>query len=181
MTSHTLYLQNHRHCIYDKTRPMFTTSYWMYMTSPMVHEWQYNHGIHHHTQCICVIPPTWLMISQTIYVWNLPHCMQDTIGTIYDITSSLDSIIPLFVCHGTHYVYDIISTVYDVTHTVCITTQALYLTWNPFCLLSFPLYISSHPLCRRHHTIHVIYHRWHMCAIMCTIHVIISTLYDNNP
>ena len=41
----------------------------------IVHEWQYNHSIHHHTHCICVIQPTRLMISQTMYVWNLPQCM----------------------------------------------------------------------------------------------------------
>ena len=54
--------------------------------------------------------------------------MCDTIGTLYDITATPDDIIQLFVCHGNHYVYDIISTIYDVTHTVCMTTQALYLS-----------------------------------------------------
>ena len=70
MTSHTLYLRHHSHCIYDNTPPMFMTSYSVYMTSQMVYEWQYNHGIWHHTHSICVITPTLLMISHPIYVWN---------------------------------------------------------------------------------------------------------------
>ena len=41
--------------------------------------------------------------------------------------------------------------------------------------------MSSQPLCRRHHTNYVGHHRWHMYAIICTIHDIISSLYDNNP
>ena len=56
--------------------------------------------------------------------------MCDTIGTLYDITFTLGDTIPLYVCHGTHYDYDIISTIYDVTHTVFMNTQALYLSWN---------------------------------------------------
>ena len=58
------------------------------------------------------------------------------------------------------------------------TTQALYLTWNPLKLSSHPLWMSSRPLCR----IHLIYcvrpHRWHIYAIICVIHDIISTLYN---
>ena len=84
----------------------------------------------------------------------------------------------IFVCHGTRYVYDIICIIYDVTHTVCMTTQALYLTWNPLKLPSHPLCMSLHPLCRRYLTSCVRPHRWHMYAIICVIHDIISTLYD---
>ena len=64
------------------------------------------------------------MTSHMVYEWQHSHCIQ---------------------CHGTHYVYDI-STIYDVTHTVCMTTQALYLTWNPFCLgykISHPHFMTS--------------------------------------
>ena len=61
------------------------------------------------------------------------------------------------------------------------TPQALYLTWNPFNLPSHPLSMSSHPLCWRHHTYCVSHHRWHMYAIICVIHDIISKLYDQNP
>ena len=70
MTSPTLYLWHHSHCIYDKTPPMFMTSYPVYMTSHMVYEWQYNHCIRYHTHSICVITPIWLMISHPIYVCN---------------------------------------------------------------------------------------------------------------
>ena len=61
------------------------------------------------------------------------------------------------------------------------TTQALYLTWNPLNLPSHPLYMSSHPLCWRHHTYCVSHHRSHMYAIIRVIHDIISKLYDHNP
>ena len=67
------------------------------------------------------------------------------------------------------------------THTVCMTTQALYLSWNPLKRPSHPLYMSSHTLCRRHHTYWVWRHRWHMYAIICATHDIISTLYDISP
>ena len=70
MTSHTLYLRHHSHCIYDKTPPMFMSSYSVYMTSHMVYEWQYNHGIWHHTHSVCVITPICLMMSHPMYVWN---------------------------------------------------------------------------------------------------------------
>ena len=107
------------------------------------------------------------MTSHPMYEWNHTHCMYDTIGTLYDITSTLADNTPVFVCHGTRSVYDIICIIYDVTHTVCMTTQALYLTWNPLKLPSHPLCMSSHPLCRRHLTYCVRHHRWHMHAMIC--------------
>ena len=147
----------------------------------MVNEWQHNDCIWHDTECICVIKPTRLMTSQPMYVWNHTHCMYDTIVHFYDITSTLAGNTPLFVCYGTHSVYDIIYIIYDVTHRVCMPTQALYLTWNLLKLPSHPLYVSSNTLCWRHHTYSVRHHRWHMYAIICIIHDIISTLYDNTP
>ena len=76
-------------------------------------------------------------------------------------------------------VYDIICIIYDVTHTVCMTIQALYLTWNMLKLTSLPLHMSSHHLFWRHHTYRVRYHRSHMYAIIWVIQDMISTLYDN--
>ena len=113
------------------------------------------------------------MKSHPLHVGHLRHYIWHHIF--------LDDIIPLFLCHRIHYVYDIIFSIYDVTHTVCMTTQALYLTWNPFYVPSHPLYMSSHRLSRRHHSNYVGHHRWHMYAIIGTIYDIISTLYDNNP
>ena len=75
MTSHTLYLWHHSHCIYDKIPLMFMTWYSLCRTSHMVYAWRYNHGIWHHTHCVSVISPTWLMISQPMYVWNHSHWM----------------------------------------------------------------------------------------------------------
>ena len=59
--------------------------------------------------------------------------------------------------------------------------KSLYLTWNLFWLISHPLYMSSQPQCRRYNTNSVGHHRWHRYAIICTIHDIISTLYENSP
>ena len=106
--------------------------------------------------------------------------MYDTMCTLCDITSTLAGNTPLFLCHGTHAVYDIICIIYDITHIVCMTTQALYLTWNQLKLPSNPLYMSSHTLCRIYHNYCVRHHRWHMYAIICIINDIISTLYDNS-
>ena len=156
------------------TPSMFLTSYSVYMTSHMVNEWKHNDCIWRDTQYICVIKPTWLTTSHPMYVRNYTHCLYDTIGSLYDITSTLADNKPLFECHGTHSVYVIIYNMYDVTHTGCVTTQALYLTWNPFKQPSHPIYLSSHPLSQRHHCVR--HHRWHMYAIICVIHDIISTL-----
>ena len=181
MSSHTLYLWHHSHCNCDKTPPIFMTSHSVYMTCHMVYEWQHNHCIQHHTDYIGVDTLTWTIILHPLYVWNHTHSMYDTIGTLYDIKSTFDVIIPLFICHGTHYVYDIISTVYDLIHSVCVTTQALYLSWNPWKMPSLPLHMSSNTLCRRHHTNCVRVHRCHMYAAICTTPDIISTLYENKP
>ena len=107
--------------------------------------------------------------------------MYDTLGALYDITAPLADNTPLIVCHGTHSVYDIICIIYDVTHPVCMTSQAVYLTWNPLNLSSHPLYMLSHTLSQRHHTYCLRHHRLHMYAIICVIQDIIYTLYDNSP
>ena len=41
--------------------------------------------------------------------------------------------------------------------------------------------MSSQPLCQRYNTNSVGHHRWHRYPFICTIHDIVSTLYDNNP
>ena len=135
--------------------------------------------IWHDTQCICVIKPIWLMTSQPMYVWNHTHCMHDTIGTLHAITPTLADNIPLFLYHGTNYVYDIICIIYDVTHSVCMSNPALYLTWNTLKLTSLPLHMSSHPLLWRHHNYSVRYHRCHMYGIFWVIQDVIAPLYDN--
>ena len=119
------------------------------------------------------------MTSQPMYVWKHTHCMHDTIGTLHDITSTHADNIPLFLCHGTNSVYDIICIIYDVTHTVCITNPALYLTRNTLKQTSLPLDMSSPPLIWRHHTYSVRYHRCHMYANIWFIQDMISTLYEN--
>ena len=114
-----------------------------------------------HTHLIDYIKPCEYMQSHPLHVGRHRHYFWHNILSWTPHT---------IVCHGTHYVYDIISTIYDVTHTVCMKTQALYLIWNPFYLPTYPLYMSTHPLCRRHHTNYVRYHRCHMYDIICTVH-----------
>ena len=109
------------------------------VTSQTVNEWQHNDCIWHDTHCISVIKPIWLMTSQTMYVWNHTYCIYDTTGILCDITSTIADNTPLFVCHGTHSVYEILCIINVVTHIVCMTTQALYLAWNPLKLPSLPL------------------------------------------
>ena len=125
------------------------------------------------THLIDDITPYVHMKSHPLHAWHRSYFIWYHIHSCCQHT--------LFVCHGTHSVYDIICIIYDVTHTVCVTTQALYLTWNLLKLPSHPLYMSSHTLSRRYHTYCVRHHRWHMYAIICVIHDIISTLYDNIP
>ena len=125
------------------------------------------------THLIDDITPYVRMKSHPLHVWHHRHFIWHHIHSCCQHT--------LFVCYGRHSVYDIICILYDVIHTVCMNTQALYLTWNPWKLPSHPLCMSSHPLCRRHHTYCVRHHRWHMYVIICVIHDIISTLYDNSP
>ena len=160
MTRHPLYLWHHS--IYDISQGVGMTIQPRYPTS-------HSQYLCNHTHLIDDITPYVCLKSYPLHVGHHRHYLWHHI------------LIPLFVCYGTHYVYDIISNIYDVTHTVCMRTQALYMTWNPFYLPSYLLYISSHPLSRRHHTNNVRDHRWHMYAIMCTIHDNISTRYDNNP
>ena len=126
MTSHPLYVWHHMNSMWHHTHSLWYKKT-LLMTSYPLYSW-------HHTHCICVITPTCLMISHPMYVWSHTRCMYDTIGSVSDITSTLDDIKPMFVCHVIHYVYDIIFTIYHVTHTVSMTRQALYLSWNPFCL-----------------------------------------------
>ena len=119
----TLPLWHHNHCNYDKTPTMFLTWYSVYITSHMVNEWQHNDCIWHDTQCICVIKPTWWMTSHPMYVWNHTHCMYDTIGTLYDITSTLADNTPLFVFHGTHS---------------CLCHHIYYIWCHPYCVYDYP-------------------------------------------
>ena len=187
MTQHSAYVWHPLHCRWQRTDSISPNHciYDVTSTSAMTTQ----PCIRYHTHCIYVITPspltfhplmyditpTFWVTSYEVYITSQPIIISSHYST-YDITASLDDIITLFVCHGNHYVYDILVTICDVTHTVCMTTLALYLTWHPFYLPSHLLYKSSHPLCQRHHTNYVRHYRWHMYANMCTIHDIISTL-----
>ena len=190
MTSNPFYSWQHTHSIWHHILYTCDITATVYMTRHLLCLWHHTQYIWHlkwcmkhntttvstsHSHCLC--NHIHLIDGITPYVYMKSHPLHVAHHrNFYDITSSLDDIIPLFVCQGTHYVYDIISTIYDGTHPECMTIQALYLTWNPFYLISHLLHMSSHPLCGRHHNIYVRYHRWHMYAIMCSIHDTISNL-----
>ena len=180
MTSHplyttwqTLYLWHHSHCNYNKTPTIFLKLYSMYITSHLVNEWQHNDCIWHDTQCICVIKPTWLMTSQTMYIWNQSHCMYDTIGTLYDITSTLADNTPLNVCHSIHSIYDIIYCVYDYPSSISDFKPVKTAISTILYVITLSLSKTSRLLCKTSQVA--------MYAIICVIHDIISTLYDNSP
>ena len=180
--------------VYDNTHSNFDITATVTMTRHLLCFWHYTQCIRHltlwkndntanvsdvipmylcnHTHLIDDITRYVCTKSHPMNVWHRRHFIWHHIHSCWQHT---------IVCHGTHVVYDIICIICDVTHTLCMTTQALYLTCNPLKMPSHPLCMPSHPLSRRHHTYCVRHHRWHMYAIICVIHDIISTLYDKSP
>ena len=205
MTSHALYSFHHMHYIWHLIYSVWChihyvcyITLWPYLWHQTIYVYVifywYGSGTVLWPQNHCVPSQPLCLTLHSVYFWhytkytnflkevNVCHhslYKYDTICTTYDITSTLADNTPLFLCHGTNSVYDIICIIYDVTHTVCMTKQALYLTWNTLKLTSLPLHMSSHPLFWRHHTYSVRYHRWHTYAIIWFIHDMISTLYNN--
>ena len=87
-----------------KTQSLYLTWYPMYLCNQ-------THLIDDITTCVC-------MKSHPLHVWNHRHCVW------HHIPSSHNT--PLFVCHGTHSVYDIICIIYDVT-ILCVGIPKLYI------------------------------------------------------
>ena len=150
----------------------------------MVNEWQHNECILHDTQCICVIKPTWLMTSQPMYVWNHNHCMYDTIGTLYDIKSTLADNTPLFVCLGTHRVYDIWchpycvydypSSISDLKPVKTAISCTLYVITHSLSKTSHLLCKTSHVAYHMHYTWHHIHTLWQQPLLFMTSHTLYS-------
>ena len=192
------YSWHHIHSIHGSTPRLYDITYTIFVWSQPLYLWQdtsYVYGIIFSTydisHCLPMKILQWYLTWCSQYLCNHTHLIDDI--TTYVFMKSHQ----LHIGHHRHYLwhhnlswwhhnivcmswhplcFDVISTIYDVTQTVCMKTQALYLTWNPFYLKSHLLYTSSQPLCRTHHTNYVRHHRWHMYAIMCTIHDTISTL-----
>ena len=173
MTSQPLYLRQDTDFVYDITLSTYDISHGVWMTTQPLPLTSHPLYLCNHTHLNDNIIPCVSMKSYPLHVWHQRHCIWHHIHCGWHKTIVFMSWHPLYLWYHIP--------IYDVTHTVCMTTPALYLTWNPFYLPSYPLYISWHPLCQRHHSNYVRSHRWHMNAIICTIHDIISTLYDNNP
>ena len=92
-----LYSWCHIHSIHDSTPTLYDITYSILAKSELLYVWQdtlyvygtllciydishclsmrIHHGIWHHTHSICVITPTWLTISDPMYLWNRTHCI----------------------------------------------------------------------------------------------------------
>ena len=174
---------------------MFLTLYSVYMTSQTVNEWQHNDCIWHDTHCIGVIKPAWLMTSQLMYVWNHTHCMYDTIGTLYDITSTLADNTPLFLYHGTHSMKSY--ALYMLSPILCVWLPNSIPGWKPVkTAISSTLYVitpswskTSHLLCKAsqvayvchymRYTWHHIHTLWQQPLVFMTSHALYSLHYSH--
>ena len=146
MTSHTLYLRHHTHCIYDKTPPMFMTSYSVYMTSNMVYAWWYNNGNWHHTLCLC---------NLTHLIYAIPNyvCMKSH---------------PLHVGHHRHYLWHHILSWWH--HTI------VCMSWHPLCLWYHIHYIWFHTHCVYDNISSISDLKPILSAITSTVYVITATV-----
>ena len=195
MTSHPHYSWHHPHCIwhyihstcditatvtmtrhllcfwhilsvYDISHGEWITTQWLYLTWYPMYLCNQTHLIDDITPYVCMKSYPLHAWHHRHFIWHHNHsCWQHTILCMSGYTLSL--------WHHMYYIWRHPYCVYDY--------PTLYLTWNLLKLPSLPLCMSSHPLCRRHPTSCIRHHRWHMYGIICTIHDIISTLYDNNP
>ena len=150
--------------VYEISPAEWMTTQWLYLIWYPMYLCNQSHLINDITTYVHMKPHPLHAWHHRHFSWHHIHFADNT---------------PLFLCHGTNSVYDIICIIYNVTHIVCMTNPALYLTWNTLKLTSLPLHMSSHPLFWRHHIYSVRYHWWHMYAIIWVIQDMISTLYGN--
>ena len=137
---HTLYIQHHTHnntkvisaispCISDTTSTVSVSSnpvYQLYYTHSLYDTTHYMYDItfsmHDISWTLYGITPYVRMKSHPLHVWHHRQFIWHHIHSCWQHT---------IVCMSFHKLYDIICIIHDVTHTVCMITQALYLTWNP--------------------------------------------------
>ena len=158
VTPHTLSKTSHQLC---------KTSQVAYVCHHMDSKWHHIHPLRQQ--------PLVFMTSYALYWWHHMHNIWHVISCVwYHIHYMCEITQCLYLWHHTLCVYDI-STLCGITHNV-MTTQ-------PVCTFTATMFdftptvsVSSHPLCQRYHTNYVRHHRWHMYAIMCTIHDTISSL-----
>ena len=109
---------------------------------------------------------------------------------------------PLHAWHHRHLIWHHIHSWWQHTivcmswHTLCLWHHMQYVCCHPYCGYHYPSFISDLKPVKSaiSSTLYVItpsllrtsyvlcnHHRSHMYAIICVVHVIISTLYDHNP
>ena len=151
MTSHPLYLTSYRryfchhiHFIDDittvfmRSHPLYiSTSYPLYTTTYSLYLFHHSHCtcVSHphfpwyHTLCICDIPPTIYLISDTLYKESHPQFMISH-HIIYDITCTVFmSSLPRYLTLHAQYLCPHNPSKYDLWTTVYMTSHPLYI-WH---------------------------------------------------
>ena len=170
ITSYPLLMLSH-YCTYDSTILTYETTssiQFKIYTIPVTSQ-----------SLVCVITPTLLRASHTLFVWHHTRHRYSIFCTIEDIASSFYEIKPQFLWHHTHYIWhcidaisvitssvlmispnsiyeisfsiyvNIISIVYNSIFTIFVPSQPLYLCLTP------TLSMISHPLYIWHCTYHM--------------------------
>ena len=165
MTRHLLYFDiTLSEC--DISNGEWMTTQWLYLTWYPLHRCNQTHLIDD-------ITPYVRMKSHLLHIWHHRHfmwhhihsCRQHTIVCMSWHTLGLWNPMHYKCCHP-YCVYDYPSTIPGLKPVKTAISSTLY---------------AITPSLLRHHTYCVRYHRWHMYAIICVTHDIISTLYDNSP
>ena len=113
-----------------------------------------------------------LMTSQPMYVWNHTHCMHDTIGTLYDITSILYDITPRYDIH-IHCIHVITPRIPVVASTVAELLLTVYWLEDVCNMYDIkPLYIWHH----MNSMWHLNHSFWHQKTVFMTSHPYYSLL-----
>ena len=151
MTLQALYIWQDNYYVYDIIVSIYDISYGVLLTTQPLYPTSNILYLCNHTHLIDDITGYVCKNSHPLHVEHY------TIGTVYDITSTLDDIIPLIVwwhplclwhhihhiwCH-THCVYDNTSSISDlipilptITSTVYVITPALWKTSHKVCKTS---------------------------------------------
>ena len=142
------------------------TTQWRYLTWYPLYPYNQTHLIDDITPYVC-------MKSHPLHVWLHRHFIWPHIHSCWQHTIVCMSWHTLCLWHQVYYIWYHLYRVYDYTTSISDLKPVK-------TAISSTLYVIT-PSLSRHHTYCVRLHRWHMYAIICVKHDIISTLYDNNP
>ena len=150
MSSHPLSQRYHTYCVMHHRWHMNAIKCTIqYIISTLYDNniWYLWHYMRYIQYITCIIYDN----SFTLYDVTFTICGTSHNDSIYDIKPYMFMTYSLYMASHTvlwphtivfiswHTLYEIICITYVVTHIVCMTTQALYLAWNPLKLLSHPL------------------------------------------